>query len=54
MGAWQILFALFSVLVLWLFALILDVSKSPNQQRLTMASTLQRLFGCEPLPRPAQ
>jgi hypothetical protein len=26
MGSWQILFAVFSVLILWLFALILDLT----------------------------
>jgi hypothetical protein len=54
MGAWQILFALFSLLILWLFALILDISKSPGKQRLTAASALQRLFRPEPLPGPAR
>jgi hypothetical protein len=54
MGAWQILFAGFSLLILWLFALILDLSKAPNQQRLTLASIVQRLFRPEPLPGPAQ
>jgi hypothetical protein len=54
MGAWQILFAGFSLLILWLFALILDVSRSPDRQRFTVASTFQRLFRCDPLPGPAR
>jgi hypothetical protein len=54
MGAWQILFAGFSLLILWLFALILDISKSPRQNRPTLASKLQRAFRCEPIPRPAR
>lgn len=54
MGAWQILFAGFSLLILWLFALMLDLSKAPNRQRLSLAATFQRLFRPEPLPDPAR
>jgi hypothetical protein len=49
MGAWQILFAIFSILILWLFALILDVSKTPRERRPWLASALQRLFRPEPM-----
>jgi hypothetical protein len=54
MGAWQILFAGFSLLILWLFALILDISKSPNRNRTTLASIVQRIFRCDPIPGPAR
>jgi hypothetical protein len=54
MGAWQILFALFSLLILWLFALILDISKTPKQNRPTAASAIQRVFRCDPIPGPAR
>jgi hypothetical protein len=54
MGAWQILFAGFSLLILWLFALILDISKSPNRNRTTLASIVQRVFRCDPIPGPAR
>ncbi len=49
MGAWQISFAIFSILVLWLFAYFLEVSKAPNEKHLSMASALQRLFRPDPL-----
>jgi hypothetical protein len=44
MGAWQLTFIPVSVLILWLFALILDVSKAPNEKHLSVASAVQRLF----------
>lgn len=49
MGAWQISYAIFSILILWLFALILDISKSPNDKRHSVASALQRLFRPYPM-----
>ncbi len=54
MGAWQILFAGFSLLILWLFALILDISKSPRQNRSSLASMVQRVFRCDPVTGPAR
>lgn len=54
MGAWQILFAGFSLLILWLFALILDISKSPAANRASLASIVQRIFRYDPIPGPAR
>ena len=47
MGAWQISMAFFSILVLWLFALILDVTSTPKSKHATPA--LPAIFGPEPL-----
>jgi hypothetical protein len=53
MGSWQILFAVFSVLVLWLFALILDISGKPKQKARVVVSRPQ-IFGPEPVAGAAQ
>ena len=52
MGSWQILFAVFAVLLLWLWALVLDVSAEPKQQRHVAA--IPALFGPEAMPGAAQ
>jgi fucose 4-O-acetylase-like acetyltransferase len=47
MGAWQISMAFFSILILWVFALILDVTSTPKSKHATPA--LPAIFGPEPL-----
>jgi peptidoglycan/LPS O-acetylase OafA/YrhL len=44
MGAWQILFAVFSVLILWLFALILDLMGEPKTARHVPTPALPSIF----------
>jgi hypothetical protein len=44
MGAWQILFAVFSVLVLWLFALILDLMGEPKTARHVPTAAIGSIF----------
>jgi hypothetical protein len=44
MGAWQILFAVFSVLVLWLFALILDLMGEPKTARHVPTPAIGSIF----------
>lgn len=53
MGAWQILFAVFAVLILWLWALILDVSAEPKRGR-PVPAPRPTLFGTDRLPGAAQ
>jgi hypothetical protein len=52
MGSWQILFAVFALLALWLWALILDVSK--ESKRAARPKTIPSLFGPQPMPGGAQ
>jgi hypothetical protein len=49
MGAWQILFAVFSVLVLWLFALILDLMGEPKKARHLPTPAIPSIFRPEPM-----
>jgi hypothetical protein len=49
MGAWQIIFAVFSVLILWLFALILDVTGPPKTTRHVPAPAIPSIFRREPM-----
>jgi hypothetical protein len=49
MGAWQILFAVFSLLVLWLFALILDLMSEPKAMRHVSTPAIPSIFRPEPM-----
>jgi hypothetical protein len=51
MGSWQILFAVFALLVLWLWALVLDVSKESKRAK---PKAIPALFGPQPMPGGAQ
>ena len=48
MGSWQILFAVFATLVLWLWALILDVSAEPKSKPAIAGPAIPSLFRPEP------
>jgi fucose 4-O-acetylase-like acetyltransferase len=48
MGAWQISMAFFSILVLWLWALILDVTGAPKSKHAALPSALPGVFRPEP------
>jgi len=52
MGAWQIIFAIVSILILWLFALILDLSNQAKSPRPPTASRA-RIFS-DPFPSGAR
>jgi len=54
MGAWQLLFAVFSVLVLWLFALILDLAGQPKTARHIPTPAIGSIFSPEPMAGAAQ
>jgi hypothetical protein len=49
MGPWQILLAVFSVLVLWLFALILDLTGQPKRIRHVATPAIPSIFRPEPM-----
>jgi len=49
MGAWQMLFAVFSVLILWGFALILDLMSEPKAMRHVPTAAIQSIFRSEPM-----
>jgi hypothetical protein len=49
MGAWQMLFAVFSVLILWGFALILDLMSEPKAMRHVPTPAIQSIFRSEPM-----
>jgi hypothetical protein len=54
MGEWQILFAVFGLLVLWLWALILDVAKETKSKPSIPARPIPSLFRPERIPGAAQ
>jgi len=54
MGAWQISMAFFSILILWLFALILDVTSAPKSRHPSHVPALPAIFGPEPMAGAAQ
>lgn len=54
MGSWQLLFAVFSVLILWLFALILDLISEPKTARQASVPAIPSLFRPEPMAGAAQ
>jgi peptidoglycan/LPS O-acetylase OafA/YrhL len=53
MGNWQLLFAPVAILILWLFALILDVTSQPKKSMPATAS-IPGIFGPEPMPGTAR
>jgi hypothetical protein len=54
MGAWQISMAFFSILILWLFALILDVTSAPKSKHAAFPAALPAIFRPEPIAGAAQ
>jgi hypothetical protein len=54
MGAWQISMAFFSILILWLFALILDVTSTPKSKHAASPAAFPAIFRPEPMAGAAQ
>lgn len=49
MGSWQIMLVAFSILILWLFALVLDLLGQPKKARPVPAPARPSIFGQEPM-----
>jgi len=54
MGPWQIILVMTSVLILWLFALLLDIYHQPKSKRRPIHEARPSVFGPEPMPGAAR